>query len=109
MSKISKEQLIAENARLEVSLEISEEKDKSIRKDISKFLDSYESISGFSNTRDIKILSWSEIYFELGKLKSGFDEMNNIFALRNEIKNAFKRIDGIEKTIYGKEVKNVNH
>lgn len=45
------------------------EEDTQIRKNISGFLGSIES-DFYSHQKTIKILSWPEIYFELGKLKN---------------------------------------
>jgi len=44
------------------------EDDQQIRKNISGFLGSYKK-DHYSQQQEIKVLTWPEIYFELGKLK----------------------------------------
>ncbi len=61
-----------------------DEKDAQVRRNISGFLGSYEKDRYYNETKNIKILSWAEIYFELGKIQSGVKAIKDLSQLRNE-------------------------
>ena len=61
------------------------EKDKEIRESISKMLGKYKSYPYASMSRDVEILSWPEIYFELGKLKHHVESLGDYTSILNRL------------------------
>lgn len=67
--KPTKEGLINENVELVEKLQESRSTNVQARKTISSFLGSFESSPNFfGQQKETKVLTWAEIYFELGKI-----------------------------------------
>lgn len=85
------------------------DEDEQIRTNISQFLESYKSLDRYTREQEVKVLSWAEIYFELGKLKNDFNSMNEILALRQETKRLYQDIEMLNKKVYPEEVREIKN
>ena len=66
---MKKEELQQNIGELKSKIEQWEANDEVCRRNVSQFLGSYKPEKYYDNTREVKVLKWAEIYFELGKLK----------------------------------------
>jgi len=103
----TKEQLIAENARLENELSMSESRDKEIRKSLSTILESFKLVEEpeiYSihkhYTHETVTLDWIEISCKIGELKAKSDYTKLLAEKRS--------LDG-ELRLANKEIEELNH
>ena len=60
--------------------------DKQIREELSQMLDSFESKDWrYRGEIEVKVLSWSQIFFEIGKLKNQCSTLSDYRNLQNQI------------------------
>ena len=64
---------------------MEKEEDEKIRKNISQFLGSYQPNHYYNGTREIKVLSWAEIYYELGKKMAEYERLENLSNIHSQI------------------------
>lgn len=90
-------------------LKLEQDKEYRMRENLSKFLGSYKKRGyGFGiEETEVKVLSWAEIFFELGKMKGDFDQMNEVFAIRNEHKRMFKDIQDLQEEVFKNKEKDI--
>src|SRR3990167_9819997 len=92
--KLTKEELLKKIVELEKDNKDWIGSDETVRKNISQFLEFYK-IEYYDKTKEVKILRWSEIYFELGKLKAQKDFRDyesNISELECKLEDLEKKI-----------------
>jgi hypothetical protein len=78
----TKEELIKEIAILSENNKLAKERDEIVRRNISEFIGSFKKGQYYDNSRDVLVLQWSGIYFQLGKImadKNRFDELKSLF------------------------------
>ena len=72
MKQLTKDELIKKVAELELETKDVLTRDELIRKNICKFLGLLKTAKGmfsYNQEPEIRVVQWSEIYFEFGKLK----------------------------------------
>lgn len=70
MAKITKEQLVKENAKLNERLYVLERKDEELRQNLTEILNYYEHDPyTFSNSK-MKPMTWIDIAFRIGELRA---------------------------------------
>lgn len=95
-----KKQMEYEMKVAQEGIKLKEDEMYRIREKLSQFLGSYKKGNySFHEREEVKVLSWAEIYFELGKMKGDFDQMNEVFAMRNGQKNLFSEIEMIKQDL----------
>ena len=67
--KVTKDQLLEENGRLKLSVEALQSESRTMREELSITLEAPRESKMYGDG-DIKIYSWSQIFSEIGKLKS---------------------------------------
>lgn len=82
--KQTKEELLILSAKLQKKIEDELASDEIKRKNISQFLGSFK-LEYYDRTKEVKVLRWPEIYFELGKLIAHSDRLENLTAIRSQI------------------------
>jgi hypothetical protein len=104
MNNLTKAQIIEKYKEVETrnilltdKLSNFNDREEQVRKNISLFLESFESTDGWSSRKVIRTLEWPEIYFELGKLKESekdlrldIEDRERIKHLENDIRNITK-------------------
>lgn len=96
---MNKEELIAENAQLQNQIANLTLGDNEIREELSAILGSYETESYYGGRREktLKVLSWPQIYFRLGKLKERAFKFEDLSMLRNAVDNLAEQFRKMEK------------
>lgn len=104
--KVTKEDLIKQNERLQVKADTMEAEDIRVRKVLSELLDSYEykTSYGYSNSpeKTVKVRSWEGIAFLIGELKADADYSMCIEAreeLKREVELWKKRVNDLENPL----------
>jgi len=92
---MKKEELQKQIGQLENQAKELSASDEIVRKNLSQFLGSFES-KYYDHTQEVKILRWSEIYFELGKLIERKERLENLQSIRSQL-NYLAEQDRIEK------------
>ena len=107
----TKDDLIKENEILTRENSDFKNKDAYIREKISQFLGSVEIRNRFGSREEleVKVLSWSNIYFELGKLmqKSGtFFDLTNLINSQKKNENLIDDLFRLVTNLIEKNKKN---
>lgn len=84
-------------------IKLKESEDIQMREHLSKFLDSYETPDQWRDSREVKILSWEEIYFELGKSKGYTSVLRDDSSLRGRVENLQQIVEMLLKEQREKE------
>lgn len=79
---MTKEELIKKNGEWEGIVKEMMGSDLDKRKNVSQFLDSYKTDTYYDHTKEVKVLTWPEIYYELGKLATKGDNSSLWEAVR---------------------------
>ena len=84
MKQTTKEELQKQIGGLENDLKDKIGNDEVVRKNLSQFLGSFK-LEYYDRTKEVKVLRWSEIYFELGKLIAHSDRLESLTTIRSQI------------------------
>ena len=95
LNNTTKEELLQLNAKLQKKIEDELASDEIKRRNISQFLGSYKTERYYNNLREVKVLSWAEIYFEIGKQmarKDFIDFEGNVSELECKLEDLENKI-----------------
>lgn len=82
--KQTKEELLVLNAKLQKKIEDELASDEIKRKNVSQFLGSFK-LEYYDRTKEVRVLKWAEIYFELGKLIAHNDRLESLTTIHSQI------------------------
>lgn len=97
---MKKEELLKENAQLQNKIANLTLNGREAREEISGMLGSYETESyyGGRTEKKVKVLTWPQIYFRLGKLKQRVDRLEDLSYLRQSIDNLQRHYNEMQQS-----------
>lgn len=100
-----KAQIVNELAAVKEQMRILREQDNTKRKYLTDFLGASHVKSDRWGTRTEEILSWNEIYFELGKIMQRRIELATVIELQEQQKFIFEQLHKLNKKIFPDDVR----
>lgn len=99
---MSKDELIKENILLKERYEDLESREEGIRKHLSVFLESFKT-NRYSHEDEVKVLSWPEIYFELGKKIESSKTFQSVEELLEAHQHIQISVNELQERVYQNE------